>query len=270
MYEIYKPQSELLKKYVTEITVLKKGYKKMDYFAFPHITGFIAFSFFSKIKYDNNNNHLKVIKTTKAEPKVVSFGKYMKPIRLSYYGETDEIVIYFTKTGVNYFFDNNYCDIAPLPFQILKNKVWQNFSIILVNTIEKDRIKLIESFLESEFRVKDLNTIEKSINKLAINKSKKLKDIAAELNISEKTLNRLFHKYVGCSPKNFKKIYRFRGAINDYNLKDFNLTQLCLENEYYDSSHFVKEFKKLTGEKPSSYFNKLTFMNNNMFPYILE
>jgi AraC-like DNA-binding protein len=97
-------------------------------------------------------------------------------------------------------------------------------------------------------------------------KSLKIKDIALKMKVSERTINRWFHKYIGCPPKDYKKIMRFRSSLK--NSKEMNLTELCLNNDYYDSPHFTNEFKLLTNRSPRDFFNAMSEVGEERFPYI--
>lgn len=269
MYKTYKPKSEHLKQYIQDFTVLdEKGTFPNEYFAFPHNIGAIIFLKNAQIDYKSNTLGIKNAAAEK--PEVLSIGKYLEPLFVSFKNYVEEIAINFTPTGINYFFDENFCDIAKLPIQKVNDAEFTKFSNTLFNTKEEDRIELLEQFLIQRFREKDLQLIEQVILKIETDKSLKFKEICEELNVSERNINRLFHKYVGCSPKNYKKIIRFRGAIKDYNKSEFNLTQICFENDYYDSPHFSREFKSLTNKNPKDYFKQLKYISNNKYPYIFK
>ena len=36
--------------------------------------------------------------------------------------------------------------------------------------------------------------------------------------------------------------------------KEETLTQVAYENDYYDQSHFIRDFKEFTGTNPKDYF----------------
>jgi|SRR6056297_1975822 len=269
MYEIFRPKSELLKKHISEITVLKENssYPK-EYFAFPHNVSSIVFFKDAEIKY--NNQYLEINRTQNKNWSIVLIGKYVEPLLVKYNDYVKEIAINFSPTGVNYFFDEEFSSLSRLPIQILNTIQLNEFSILLFNTKESERIIEIERFFEQRFRNKDLQLIEKIVQIVENNKLIKFKDVSKELNISVRNLNRLFHKYLGCSPIEYKKIVRFRSAMKDFNKNDFNLTEVCLQNEYYDSPHFTREFKKLTNMTPKNYFKNLTFESKIEFPYVFK
>ena len=269
MYEVFKPKSELLKKHINEIIVLKKdsSYPK-EYFAFPHNVSSIVFFKDTEIKY--SNHYLEINKAQNKNWSIITIGKYVEPLLVKYNDYVEEIAVNFTSTGINYFFTEKFNDITRLPIKVLNNTQLKNFTKLLYNTNEKERIIAIESFFEERFINKDLQLIEKIIRTVENDKLMKFKDISKLLNISTRSINRMFHKYIGCSPKDYKKILRFRSAIKDYNKKDFNLTELCLENDYYDSPHFTREFKKLTNLTPKNYFKKLASESKIEFPYVFK
>jgi AraC-like DNA-binding protein len=269
MYEIFKPESAHLRKYIREITVLDENeiFPK-EYFAFPHNIGVIVFLQDAKINYKPNT--LEINRTQTKGTSVFSVGKYIEPLFVRYKQYVNEVAINFTPTGINYFFDENFSDIAALPIQEISDPEINEFSKVLFNTNKEDRMDSLELFLEQRFREKNLQLVEQVIHMIEDDKSLKFKEICKELKVSERNLNRLFHKYMGCSPKDYKKIIRFRGAIKDYNKNFSNLTQICFENDYYDSPHFTKEFKRLTNKKPIDYFKHLTFISKNKYPYIFK
>lgn len=268
MYNIYIPKSEILRKYISEFTVLKKGNDKpLNYIAFPHCVSSIAFYSNASIKYDTSK--IIIDETDRNVQSIIVLGKYLKPVLLSYKSIVDEIAVNFTSTGINYFFDNNYDKLSDGPFQFMSNEKWNNFSHKLFVINEKKRIELLENFLVSQLRYKDLKNVEFVIDSMKNDLSIKVKDIALKMKLSDRTINRLFHKYIGCSPIAYKKILRFRSSVlmND---NEMSLTELCLNNEYYDSPHFTNEFKKLTSKNPKSFFKSLIKVGDGNFPYVFK
>ena len=61
---------------------------------------------------------------------------------------------------------------------------------------------------------------------------------------------------MGKSPSEYRKIYRFRKSIIDKEQVK-SLTELSHENLFYDQSHFIKDFRKLTHKNPKSFFKKV-------------
>ncbi|WP_420553483.1 helix-turn-helix domain-containing protein [Tenacibaculum aiptasiae] len=268
MYNVCKPKSEILKKYISEFTLLKKeNFKLINYLAFPHNNSAIVF--LSKATVNYNDYKITVNQNPNNVQSVVALGKYLHPVHLFYLDAVDEICINFTPTGLNYFFKQNFEQVAGKPFQFVDNDIWTNFSQKLYSHPKEERIEVLEDFLLSQLQKKDLSTIEQIISILKSDLSIKIKDLAAKAHVSQRTVNRLFHTYLGCSPSAFKKIQRFRNAIamkNNHN----SLTEVSLLNEYYDSAHFNHEFQELTNTNPTSFFNQVSKVGNKKFPYIFK
>lgn len=266
MYKVFKPKSEILRKYISEFTILKKDhFSPIKYFALPHDKAVI--SFFNQTKLSYNDFILELDRERKNSPLIIGCGKYTTPLFLDYKNFIDEVAINFTPTGINYFFDEDFEKIAPAPVQFINNNNWIEFSNKMFEKDKDQRIDYLERFLLSELRNKKIFRIENIVNKLQSDKTLKIKDIAIKMNISERTINRLSHKYLGCSPKDFKKIVRFRSALS-MKTKEISLTELCLNNEYYDSPHFTNEFKILTNRSPRDFFKSMIEVSDEKFPYI--
>jgi len=81
----------------------------------------------------------------------------------------------------------------------------------------------------------------------------RVEQLCEHAGMSVRSLQRLFEKYVGVHPKWVIERYRMLAAVEALNLgQNINLTELAHDLGYYDSSHFGRVFKKLTGSAPSN------------------
>ncbi|MFC3800902.1 helix-turn-helix domain-containing protein [Cohnella sp. GCM10012308] len=77
--------------------------------------------------------------------------------------------------------------------------------------------------------------------------------LAAQLYVSKRTLERKFNALIGASPKQFASIVRFQHTIQlrhagyDY----LDIVQAC---GYTDHAHFAKDFKSFAGIRPDQFF----------------
>lgn len=99
--------------------------------------------------------------------------------------------------------------------------------------------------------------INSSIHK--INQTKgciNIDELAAEACYSRKQFGRIFLDMTGTTPKQFLRVIRFQHAISvkSRNQK-INLTGLTYQCGYYDQSHMINDFQKLSGMTPRQYFN---------------
>lgn len=75
--------------------------------------------------------------------------------------------------------------------------------------------------------------------------------------VHPRTLERLFNKYVGLSPKLFKRLNRFQGVLKQImHDGDRSLTSTAYDNDYYDQAHFINEFKSFAGTSPTRFLKE--------------
>lgn len=80
----------------------------------------------------------------------------------------------------------------------------------------------------------------------------KVKELAEQLGVSRRTLERLFVEHVGVAPKKFARILRFQNVLTILRARHFrDFTDLAFACGYADHSHLIKDFKALTGRLPS-------------------
>lgn len=78
-------------------------------------------------------------------------------------------------------------------------------------------------------------------------------DLAQACNIGARQLERQFAGQVGVSPKAFCRFTRLRGIIDALaGPAHRNLADLAAEYGYADQSHFIRDFKGLTGRTPGA------------------
>ncbi|WP_298894453.1 helix-turn-helix domain-containing protein [uncultured Psychroserpens sp.] len=131
---------------------------------------------------------------------------------------------------------------------------------------------LFENFSGPEDMVKRLDHFFSKLN-LTINKTTKNIDIAIDLiknkegllsvhsilehiNMSQKTLETQFKKIVGLTPGKYVRLYRFLKLMRKYENQEIAIKDLMFMFDYYDRSHFSKDFKLFMNETPKSYFKK--------------
>ena len=79
--------------------------------------------------------------------------------------------------------------------------------------------------------------------------------LAEECSLSRRQFERRFKMLAGFSPKMYERIVRFQNAADEYKNQNKSLTQIALENGYYDHAHFANDFKKFSGHNPKDYFS---------------
>lgn len=82
-------------------------------------------------------------------------------------------------------------------------------------------------------------------------------DLMNELNLTYKQGERLFKKHLGLTPKMYLRVVRFHRAFRMLRgKKTVDWTMILRDLNYYDQSHFIKDYHYFTGNAPSVQFNK--------------
>jgi AraC-like DNA-binding protein len=78
-----------------------------------------------------------------------------------------------------------------------------------------------------------------------------VRDLVEQTGYSRRYLDLLFQQHVGLSPKVLAGIFRFQKFYRKWAQgQSFDLIKNDLYEDYYDQSHFAKEFRKMTGYSP--------------------
>jgi AraC-like DNA-binding protein len=120
------------------------------------------------------------------------------------------------------------------------------------------RITIIETFLLNKLSSPEVTD---RVAKQSVETLIKLKgqlsvdDLAAQLKINRRQLERKFSSAIGLSPKQLAKVIRLQATLKMLEKRQFtSLTSLAYENGYFDQAHFIKDFKEFTGMSPGQFY----------------
>lgn len=87
----------------------------------------------------------------------------------------------------------------------------------------------------------------------------KVQSLLEKLYITERSFERKFMLQVGLTPKQFAKIIQFQCSLNKLTEAKFNkLVEVGVDSGFTDQSHFIRAFKKYTGQTPSYFFSQIS------------
>ncbi len=194
------------------------------------------------------------------EPNLVICGQQTSYYDLSLSGKTGLILIVFKPHGVKSFF--NFPITELLNENLSLHDLLNNEAIELEDKLFNSpnnilRITLLENFLIKRLiQNNEFERVEHAIKTIENSKGQiKTQDIAHEICLGIKQLERTFSKYVGINPKKYASIIRFQNVIQINSKNDKSMSQLAYDNGYYDQSHFIHDFKSLTGLTPKVFLN---------------
>ena len=168
------------------------------------------------------------------------------------------ILVYFSEIGFIHFASHPANELFNLSISLCdlfdKNSIIEVEEKLSDAVTDKERIKVVEQFLISQ--LKNIQT-----DKLIVEAVKliyesqgtiRIKELNEKLFISQSPFEKRFRKVVGTSAKKFASIVRFNTILNNLN-ETKKMTELCYENNFFDQSHFIKDFKQFTGETPENF-----------------
>ena len=125
---------------------------------------------------------------------------------------------------------------------------------------ENERVKLLEDFVMT-FYNKDKpvpDHIDHAAN-LIVEKNGMIhiSELLKEVYMSRRNFERRFFKKVGLSPKYYARIRRISYLMNEIaGKKKVDWAYLFSQCEFYDQSHFIKDFFEFTGRTPEEYLKE--------------
>jgi len=227
----------------------------------PNYEMHMIFNFGTPIRFSFNNEELN--ETTISNTAIM--GPLRKKLTYEVRPNSDAIVVNFTLNGFYRLFKipvselTGECLLDPdvLIGDTCFHELWDKLNSI------KDTRKRIS--LLSDYVLAFLNTNDKAA--LPLIKSapyfnnptvQPVKAIAFDNNLTERSIQLRFKKYVGYSPKELIRFLRFKDVINHLlTHKDTDLFEVIEKYGYYDQSHLGKDFKHFLGTTPQQFINSL-------------
>jgi AraC-like DNA-binding protein len=118
-------------------------------------------------------------------------------------------------------------------------------------------IESVEQFLRARRPARDENidTAARAVEVARADPSiGRTRDLASRVELSPRTLERLFHRYVGVSPKWIIRRYRVHEACERAASGEApSWSELAQELGYFDQAHFIRDFKAQVGRTPAQY-----------------
>ncbi|AZA81027.1 AraC family transcriptional regulator [Chryseobacterium lactis] len=262
--KFYKPSNNILNKYIEGFYFISKQKieNPFNYQTFPNNYNIVSIYLNAAVKLEKDK-----ITVSSADQKFTStlVKKYITPVEVIVNAVVDEITIYFKPAGLNYFieepsslFENDFSYFSPF------NDYEDEMINILFTKERSHQLELLEKYWMSKLIKKDLTRVEDWLKD--INSQMSIEEIAEKNQISRQYLNKMFQKYVGKSPSEFRKVNKFRNAINQKSSNP-NLIGLSLDANFYDQSHFIRNFKELAKINPGLFFNNVDISKENIWMF---
>lgn len=198
----------------------------------------------------------------KASPIALFSKNYHHAIEVHMSGEFTKLGIAFEALGFNHFIEQELSLAFPNTVSSSKHFM-HRFSDLLPEHPHKDwslNVSDLEQLLLAEIKSFKEERLKQAVGLLIHSEElPSVEQLAAQVGVSRKTLLRDFEKHLACSVTSYRKMVRFRKAMNHYQQQagTSRFTDLALENNYYDQAAFIRHFKEVSGLTPRQFFRML-------------
>lgn len=261
----YTPQNDILKKYIAGYYFIAedKSSPSVVYRTFPNNFCFLTTNQNISVEITSQ----EVLIQSSAEENIITsiVSRYVAPIQVHYKHLVNEITICFKPLGIHYFTEDTediFSENTILDFTFFPG---YNAKMKEIFSLNRERqIQELEDYFLSKLKNKDFSLIEEILADIETDAS--IEEIAQKHQITRQYLNKQFKKYIGKSLSEYRKIHRFRNSLARQ--KDSkNFTELS-QSDYYDQSHFIRNFKELTEINPNTFFKNVDLNKENIWLYL--
>lgn len=172
------------------------------------------------------------------------------------------VLVYFTETGFPFFssvpahelFDQS----VAIDHFFDRSKIGETEEKLSLAQTDRQRINIVEQFLTGQLKEGHTDQlIMEAVRRIYASKGiLRINELINELCISQSPFEKRFRKLVGTSPKKFASLVRFNAVLQNIGSSAL-LTELSYDHHFFDQAHFIKDFKRYTGETPEEYKRSL-------------
>lgn len=137
---------------------------------------------------------------------------------------------------------------------------------LYLSTSIAEKYTILERFLYELISSKKItdNYVDQAYHIIKASKGNiKIDNLSKMLSVCPRHFRRTFYREVGVSPKEYIRIIRLgQVCYHLINQNDINWHDVIYQCGYFDQSHFIKDFIKFIGRKPSEYYRQNKELNN--------
>ncbi|MGE0129577.1 MAG: DUF6597 domain-containing transcriptional factor [Blastocatellales bacterium] len=124
-----------------------------------------------------------------------------------------------------------------------------------------EKARIVEALLLKQMHAKEERgaSLQEAISEIVRNGGQiSIDQLASDLGISGRQLERRFLSEVGIGPKLLCRILRFQQVFRAVEREDKNWARIAADCGYYDQAHLIRDFRQFAGQTPSVLFDSFT------------
>ena len=199
---------------------------------------------------------------TKA-PNMLVTGLWDRTRTLTHFGNCANVLAMFTPTGaasllrepVKHLFNST----MPLEHQVRRSHLDLVEEQLFEASDHIGRVRVVERFLLQQLRNRNPDgLVALAVECICRSRgSLRIDSLARYTGLSQSALERRFRSEIGASPKKFAALIRLRHVVR-LRRAGVSLTDIAHAAGYADQPHFIKDFKRFTGQAPETFFQTAT------------
>jgi AraC-like DNA-binding protein len=174
--------------------------------------------------------------------------------------DTTVVAYFFKPFALGPIFKLSALELKQAPVEIVRWNAHKSMALNLQFTHAtslKETIEILDNFILTQIQAnrKECEIITRATDIFIQNSSAdSLSMILKELHLTERTFQRVFKKFVGITPNEYRRICQFYFAFSQLKGGHFDkLTDVAYANGYFDQSHYIRSFKEFTAITPNDY-----------------
>jgi AraC-like DNA-binding protein len=270
MIKIFYPEASILQKWVKYLYIQKNTTELQKFLVFPNIGS--AITIYENAHFEKIKDQQFIAQKTDSTETVLHLMR-IDPVQITDVGKLEKISIVFHPLGINQFINVNLIDLLGAHDKSCIPITFRNFAelkhALKCDDDESKKIKAVEKLLVENFVGMREPIVQAAVAELSRDEEKfSIAAICKKINVSLRTLNRLFNRHLCISPSQFRSIHQFRHslAIKLSNEKS-QLGDVAFQSNYYDASYLIKMYKKFTGLNPRPFFREINADAENNYIY---
>ena len=154
-------------------------------------------------------------------------------------------------------------DQSPSAGDIWGHAGWEVETRVADATGISERIRIIEDFLLRQWqnnRQTAHGWLDAAFHRLYHHRDGGLDLVQADAGVSVRQFQKVFKLYAGVSPKYFQRVARLEVIVRHLLIdRQRQYLDLALAHGFYDQAHFIRDFKRFTGDTPSRFLCEANF-----------
>jgi len=216
------------------------------------------------IMFQQSENGLYLLPRNKKLSELFLYGQTLNPVSLDVKGPFRFVVVQLYPFASKYLLGVDPKELNDDCFDLLQlNHIdiegFKRKLVYSTNLDEKIKIisDLILQLIESN-KIEPDDRIQQAISLILQHDGKvTIKNLLDQLYITERTFERNFMSQVGLTPKQFARIIQFQSSLSQMTKANYDrLLEIGHDSGFSDQSHFIRAFKKYTGQTPSYYLKQ--------------